>query len=67
MFPLRPTPRRIATNPGPRTHVVVCCDQREARHRWFTKPDVTGDLEHPMASGVRNDLDSDLVPIEEVD
>ena len=67
MFPLLPTLRRIATSPGPQTHEVECRDQTEARHRWFTKPDVTGDLEHPMASGVRNDLDSDLVPIEEVD
>jgi hypothetical protein len=52
---------------GSNKHRDEFCDQTEARHRWFTKPDVTGDLEHPMASGVRNDLDSDLVPIEEVD
>jgi hypothetical protein len=35
---LTPTLRRTATSPDQRTHVVVCCDQREARQIWFIKP-----------------------------
>ena len=37
-FPLQPTLRRTATNPGLQTHAVVCYDQREARHCWFKQP-----------------------------
>jgi hypothetical protein len=61
------TPRRTAISGVQLRRAVECCDQTEEHHSWFTKPDVTGDLEHPMASGVRSDLDSDLVLIEEVD
>ena len=41
MFLLQPTLRRIATSPGPRTHEVEYCDQREARRIWFRQPKVT--------------------------
>jgi len=38
MFLQQPTPRRIATKPGPRTRAVECYDQKVARHYWVWQP-----------------------------
>ena len=67
MFPLLPTPRRIATSPDQQTRAVGLHDQTAERHCWFVKPTVTGALRGtPVTSGGRSDLDGDLVLLEEV-
>ena len=38
MFLLSPTPRRTATSPGLRTHLVELCGQTAECQVWFMKP-----------------------------